>query len=98
MASKLPVRVTHPTKADSPIAIQATYNSRPSGRSFSLILLNTSDAATSALAAPPNPLNKATISGIPVICTLTAIRYPINPPIASPATIRIKLLVSPKSI
>ena len=88
MANKLPLRVTQPTNAESPIAVHATCNSNPLGRSFSLILLNTSEAATRALAAPPKPLKSATISGIPVICTLTAIKYPIEAPIANPAPIK----------
>ena len=70
-----PVRVIHPTKADRPAATIKTSNSNPEGSnksSFS-IYFHDSDSATKADAAPPNPLNSATNSGIPVISTLTAI-------------------------
>jgi len=41
-----------------------------------------SDQAIKKVAKPPNPLNKATISGIDVIFTLSAIVDPIMAPIA----------------
>jgi len=69
-----PVRVIQPTRAESPAATIKTSNSNPEGSnnsSFS-IYFHDSDRATKADAAPPNPLNKATNSGIPVISTLTA--------------------------
>ena len=51
--------------------------------------LHVSDSATNADAAPPNPLNNATNSGIPVISTFTAITYPISEPMNSPAIISV---------
>ena len=100
IASKLPVKVTQPTKAESPIAIHATLSSNQPKSLHSPLSINlkTSEAATRALAAPPKPLKRATISGIPVICTLTAITYPIKAPNPSPAPIINSVSVAPKSI
>jgi len=49
--------------------------------------LISSEAATSAEAAPPNPLNNATISGMEVISTRLAITAPTMDPTANPAMI-----------
>ena len=69
IASNEPVSVIQPTSADRPAATMMTVISRfPVGMfDESSIYLQTSDKATSADAAPPNPLNSATSSGIPVI-------------------------------
>ena len=58
-------------------------------RSASSMYFHDSDKATRADAAPPNPLNNATSSGIPVISTRTAIMIPITEPTTSPAIIRV---------
>ena len=87
MATKEPVRVIHPTRPESPIAIQIAQRLSISvGTSPVLILAKTSDSATNALAAPPKPLNIATNSGIPVISTLTAIQAPMTEPRTRPPT------------
>ena len=101
IASKDPVRVIQPTNAESPAATTMTSSSRPVGISSvsSSIYFQDSDRATKADAAPPNPLNKATISGIPVISTRTAITQPIKPPKSNPLPIKIQPSIpSPSSI
>ncbi len=72
IASSEPVSVIHPTSADSPAATIATVAPNPGSGDVFSIHFQVSDRATNADAAPPNPLNRATISGIPVISTLTA--------------------------
>ena len=85
---RLPVRVTHPTIPERPIATQVAYNSTPgSGMLDSWSLLRTSDKPTSADAPPPKPLNKATNSGISVIPTRVAMKYPMVEPITNPPII-----------
>ncbi len=69
-----PVKVIHPTKADSPAATIVTLSSSPVGKFAPSIYFHNSERATRADAAPPKPLNKATNSGIPVISTFTAIQ------------------------
>ena len=87
IASNEPVNVIQPTKADNPAAITATVVASPgSGEVFS-IHFHVSESATNADAAPPNPLNKATSSGIPVISTRLAMMKPIDEPINRPAPI-----------
>ena len=49
---------------------------------------------TSKLAMPPNPLNRATISGILVICTIRAAVPPMMPPITMPMAIHWKSTIS----
>ena len=84
-----PVKVIQPTKADNPAATMMTWRVRPVGRVSvgSSMYFHVSERATSAEAAPPNPLKRATSSGIPVISTFTAMTIPINEPRARPATI-----------
>ena len=77
-----------PTIPESPIATQTAYNSTPASGIFPCCNLpRTSERATNADAPPPNPLNRATSSGIPVISTLVAIRAPMMAPMARPPTI-----------
>ncbi len=66
--------------------------------SLLFILDITSDRPTKADAAPPNPLNKATNSGISVISTLVAINTPINPPITNPEIINSSPNISSETI
>ncbi len=73
IASKEPESVIQPTNAERPAATIATVAPRPGSGEVVSIHFHVSDSATSAEAAPPKPLNRATISGIPVISTLTAI-------------------------
>ena len=93
IASKDPVNVIHPTKADNPAATMVTVAPKPGDGAVVSIHFQHSESATSADAAPPNPLKRATISGIPVISTFTAIMYPIIEPTAIPATIRVQLII-----
>ena len=88
IAKMLPVKVTQPTSAERPAARTVTCSSSPSGTVLaSSSHRHVSDSATSADAAPPKPLNSATISGIPVISTRTAMMYPIPPPRRMPPAI-----------
>ena len=89
IASNEPVSVIQPTSADSPAATMVTVSCKPVGNAVPSIYLHVSDRATNADAAPPKPLNNATSSGIPVISTFTAIQYPIDEPIISPAIINV---------
>ena len=101
IASNDPVRVIQPTNADSPAATIITSNSKPVGNSSvsSSMYFQDSERATKADAAPPKPLNKATISGIPVISTRTAMIQPINAPRSKPLPIKIQPSIpSPNSI
>ncbi len=82
--------VIHPTNADSPAATIATVAPNPGAGDAVSIHFHVSDRATSADAAPPNPLNRATISGIPVISTFTAMMYPITEPISIPEPINVQ--------
>ena len=72
IARREPVSVIQPTKADRPAATIVTVSSRPVGIVPPSMYFWISERATSADAAPPNPLNNATSSGIPVISTRTA--------------------------
>ena len=89
IARREPVSVIHPTRALSPAAPTATVAASPGSGDVVSIHFQVSERATRADAAPPNPLNRATISGIPVISTLTAIMYPISEPIRIPAMISV---------
>ena len=86
MARMEPVRVIHPTSAERPAASMMTCSVNPSGTTAeSSMYFHVSERATRAEAAPPNPLNKATSSGIPVISTLMAMMIPITEPTTRPA-------------
>ena len=87
MAKSEPVSVIHPTRAESPAATTITCKVRPVGSASvgSSMYFHVSERATRADAAPPNPLNKATSSGMPVISTLMAMMMPITEPTRSPA-------------
>ena len=63
------------------------------GTPVSISGASTAVAATSADAAPPNPLNAATSCGIAVIGTLSAKTAPIKPPMTIPAKISSKLMM-----
>ena len=96
-----PVRVIQPTSADSPAATIMTVNSSVPSTSTSLgvsMNLQISESATRADAAPPNPLKRATSSGIPVISTRTAIHRPMSDPITSPEPMRTHSIPSPRPI
>ena len=96
-----PVSVIHPTSADKPAATIMTVNSSCSIWVWSEVPsmnLQISERATSADAAPPKPLNKATSSGIPVISTRIAIQSPMREPITSPAPMRTHSIPSPSPI
>ncbi len=92
IASNEPVRVIQPTNAESPAATTTTSNSNPVGNNNSSdsMYFQDSDKATKADAAPPKPLNNATISGIPVISTRIAMYNPIREPKSKPEPIRIQ--------
>ena len=72
IASKEPVSVIQPTREDKPTATTVTVAASPGSGDVFSIHSQASESATRADAAPPKPLNKATISGIPVISTLAA--------------------------
>ncbi len=96
-----PVRVIQPTRAESPAAIMMTVSSSCSIAPESEVPsmnLQISESATSADAAPPNPLNNATSSGIPVISTRIAIHKPIKDPITRPEPIKTHSIPSPSPI
>ena len=80
-ATSEPVSVTMPMSAVSAAATANWSSTRPSSTT------SRNDApATSTEAPPPNPLNRATSCGIPVICTRTARTAPIAEPTTRPAT------------
>ena len=80
-ATSEPVRVTMPMSAVSAAATASWSSTRP------LSTTSRNDApATSTDAPPPNPLNRATSCGIPVIRTRTARTAPIAEPTTSPAS------------
>ena len=72
-----PVRVTPPIKIDNTIVIRVKVPE--SGESAA--------QPTNSDAAPPKPLNSATISGIAVIATARAAMAPMAPPTTIPAAI-----------
>ena len=80
-ATSEPVRVTTPMSAVIAAAIANWLSTRPSSTTAR------NDApATSTDAPPPNPLNRATSCGMPVICTRTARTAPMAEPTTSPAS------------
>ncbi|CAI8306688.1 MAG: Uncharacterised protein [Euryarchaeota archaeon UBA443] len=95
-----PVRVIQPTSAERPAATMITVNSSSWVGTFagSSTYFQISESATNADAAPPNPLNKATSSGIPVISTRIAIQRPMREPITRPEPIRTHSIPSPSPI
>ena len=86
-ATTLPVNVTIPISRVSEIVMRESiaWSARFSTRQYSAI-------ATTAEARPPEPLNRATISGMPVIGTFLAAYKPIKPPTTNPAMITPKLM------
>ena len=87
-AIRLPVRVMDPMMMDAATVIGTI---RFTSELLSLII---SAAATIADAAPPNPLNTATICGIAVSCTFRAATMPISAPMITPTMIHSYLTMS----
>jgi hypothetical protein len=84
-ATRLPQKVTAPIRPVSAVAI-ANWVQGGSGLSATLaaaVAFQSSAPATKVEAAPPKPLSRATICGMPVIGYLTAIRAPTAAPIAA---------------
>ena len=100
IARREPVSVIHPTSADKPAATMMTVISSWSVGTLegSSMYLHTSERATSADAAPPNPLKRATSSGIPVISTRMAIHSPMSEPMTRPAPMSTHSIPSPRPI
>ena len=82
-AMRLPEKVTSPISVPS-IMLTPTSLGMPSAVPRSL---TNSEAAMSADAPPPRPLNTATICGIAVILIVRAITPPTIAPISIPSTI-----------
>ena len=90
-ATRLPLNVTPPMSSESAIItaavvpiVSATVPVAPA----STVSSHCVETATRAEAAPPKPLNRATISGICVICTRTAQNQPTTEPTTSPPRIQ----------
>ena len=88
-ATRLPLSVAEPMKADSAIEIWSCISGTPAIAPG----ISAAADATNADAPPPNPLKAATSWGIAVIRTLTAQITPIAAPMASPIAIKSKLTI-----
>ncbi len=90
-AIRLPLKVTAPTSTDRKAVTPASAPRSSPGvpaRPGSTISSHRIEQATSAEAPPPKPLNRATISGIAVISTLSAATVPTRPPTMRPVMIQ----------
>ena len=76
-----PLKVMAPTNTEMTIEMLET-------RLGSELWNNATPRATSKEAIPPQPLNRATVSGMAVIGTRWAVIKPANPPKAVPAAIQ----------
>ena len=88
MATIEPVKVIAPTNTDTTIDTTATRSEPPaSGNSAT-------PRATSSEDMPPQPLNRATVSGMEVIGTRCAVMAPRIPPARVPAMIQIQAVAA----
>ena len=71
-----------PEKVIPPIS--SAMNTTKYKNQLASTLFSNSDHPTNKLAKPPNPLKRATSSGIPVIWTRLAAINPTKPPITKP--------------
>ncbi len=75
-----PLKVMAPTNTETAIDTRATMSASPASK-------RATPTATSREAMPPQPLNRATVSGMAVIGTRRAVTRPASPPAALPAAI-----------
>ena len=81
MATIEPLKVMAPTNTETAIDTRATMSASPVSKMATPM-------ATSREAMPPQPLNRATVSGMAVIGTRRAVSRPARPPAALPAVIQ----------
>ena len=87
MATIEPLKVMAPTNTDTAIDTKATMSAAP-------VANRATPMATSREAMPPQPLKRATVSGMAVIGTRRAVTRPARPPAALPAAIQIQAIGS----